>query len=48
MNKGEISLSVGMEFLYLDECRKQEVLEQCKMNDCTQVLFSGLVDAQSR
>ena len=35
MDKGEIALSVGVELSYLNESRQQDVLEQCKMNDCT-------------
>ncbi len=35
MDKGEIALSVGVELSYLNEIRQQDVLEQCKMNDCT-------------
>ena len=35
MDKGEIALSVGVELSYLNESRQQDVLEQCRMNDCT-------------
>ncbi len=35
MDKGEIALSVGVELSSLNESRQQDVLEQCKMNDCT-------------
>lgn len=35
MDKGEIALSVVVELSYLNESRQQDVLEQCKMNDCT-------------
>jgi len=35
MDNGEIALSVGVELSYLNESRQQDVLEQCKMNDCT-------------
>ena len=35
MDKGEIAQSVGVELSYLNESRQQDVLEQCRMNDCT-------------
>lgn len=35
MDNAEIALSVGVELSYLNESRQQDVLEQCKMNDCT-------------
>lgn len=35
MDKGEIALSVGVEFSFLDESSQREVLEQCVINDCT-------------
>lgn len=35
MDKGEISLSVGVELSFLDESIQREVLEQCAINDCT-------------
>ena len=35
MDQGEIALSVGVEFSFLDEQNQRAVLEQCAINDCT-------------
>lgn len=35
MDEGEIALSVGVEFSFLDEQNQRAVLEQCAINDCT-------------